>query len=628
MCVLTVAASCSKVADVYDGPQEPSKEEISRNVTDVFGVQFDDNQDWAMMKSGTVTIVADVADFATVRVEVLTANPFVHKDAKVLNSAAATTGQKVTLAYDAPDNADTIYAACVNDKNYYRVQPFVVGQAQVSFKSSSRSIGRTRAVVNMPQITSEARLSDNAQHVQNGVEQWVGSGWDDRFFDIDATIEEVEDFTETERKELYNTITGIMPENTSNIDKVLESQYLINTSNYFYADGTSEPIKITPVRCGADFLGWESLYYYYYDPADLEGKSDDERADYIKHLPKFKLLECADALVGLDKGNTIEERVAYARSHTSSWRNTTRRSRTYTLAYFDQAEQGAQGSYTFPAGYRIGLMFRVEERPANSSVMTKGANFYADSLLNNEINKFGPLWYGWNSAVRKQQNNYLGYNRSRAAVFSANGKAYIGFEDYVDADFNDVVFEVSGGVTLFEDSIQLDKNVYTYAFEDTRLGDYDMNDVVIKAQRVDRTHVQLNVVASGAKDELYIRGIDSQKLTGSEVHALFGQKNDTFINTVRNEQVFEPVSDVITVPADFSFTEQGRDLYIYNKTKGYEVRLSEKGEDPHGILIPYDWRYPVEYMCVKNAYLQFNNWGAKKVDETDWYKFPEENKVY
>ena len=59
--------------------------------------------------------------------------------------------------------------------------------------------------------------------------------------------------------------------------------------------------------------------------------------------------------------------------------------------------------------------------------------------------------------MRKQQNNYLGYNRSRAAVFSANGKAYIGFEDYVDADFNDVVFEVPGGVTLFEDSIQLDK---------------------------------------------------------------------------------------------------------------------------------------------------------------------------
>jgi LruC domain-containing protein len=62
-------------------------------------------------------------------------------------------------------------------------------------------------------------------------------------------------------------------------------------------------------------------------------------------------------------------------------------------------------------------------------------------------------------------------------------------------------------------------------------------------------------------------------------------------------------------------------------SKGNTVKISKKGEDPHGIMIPYDFRWPKERICIKNAYMMFNNWGANPVVSTDWYKYPEDDKV-
>jgi len=649
-------AGCSEDKTMADGEQPVNADPaaIAENVEKVFGVTFDPNQDWKMLTNEQVTITANAEEtdiFSVARVQVLTANPFIPSaDAKVLNEAPARHGEKVTLSIDVPNYLDTLYAACVSSDGRYRVTPFPVGKSEVSFPEVAAS-RTTRAEVAQPVIISDGRNSDNVNMLlkpnkstkwnSNATreDQWENSGWADKFFDIEATVEDVADFTNDERNELYKVLTGIMPENTDNMDKVVQSEYFINTANYFFADGTQKPITVTPVRCGADLMGWESLYYYYYDPAQVEGLSDEARALFLKKLPKFKLLDCGDALVGLDKGATPEARVAYAKKNYTSWRNTTRRSRTYTLAYFGNGEptKGTTGSYQFPKGYRIGLMFRVDSVPEHPTLVSQtstpvksAVNFYADSLLNNEANLYAKWYYGWNSAVRKTMNNYLGLNMSRAAIFSANGKAYIGFEDLVDKDFNDVIFEVSGGVSLNEPEIEVDKNVYTMAWEDTQLGDYDLNDVIIKAQRVDNTHVLFSLEATGAWDELYLRNINGQKLnTTTEVHAIFGQTGERgFINTVVEADHIAPVREVVEVPAAFTFTDDQYLPYIYNKTKNSEVRISRQGEDPHGIIIPADFRYPFEKKCIKWPYTEFSKWGEKKVDETDWYLYPELDFIY
>jgi hypothetical protein len=645
-----VLASCSKEDDLYEGPQQKTSGiTASQNAKEVFGVEFPADQDWSMMKNGQVTIVANAPEseyFKVAKVQVLTGNPFVDaKSTFALNSATAKYGDEVKLFFDAPKTLDTLYAACVSDKGQYRVLPFAIGKTSVAWPEDAAGSRAARAAVAQPRVISEGRNSDNVNQMlkpnkAKDETQWENSGWSDKFYDIEATVEDVADFTNDERDELYKTLTGIMPENTDNMTKVEQSQYFINTSNYFYADGTQKPITVTPVRCGADLLGWEQLFYYYYDPAQVEGMSDTQRALFLKSLPKFKLLDCADALVGLDKGATPEERVAYAKNHYTSWRNTTRRSRTYTLAYFGDGEpaMGATGSYQFPAGYRIGLMFRVDsvpERPglvAQDGKVKSGVNFYADSLLNNEPNLYAKWYYGWNSATRKTQVNYLGVNKSRAAVYSANGKAYIGFEDLVDKDFNDVVFEVAGGVTLYEDSIQVDDNVYTMAFEDTNVGDFDLNDVVIKAKRTDRTHVKFSLEATGAWDEIYLGNMNGKVLNGNtEVHAIFGQQGSRdFVNTVESAPHVAPVQEEIQVPENFTFTDDQFLPCIENRTKGNTVHIAHVGEDPHGIIIPWDFQYPTERTCVKNAYTRFNDWGLKnlKIEESDWYKYPTPGLVY
>jgi hypothetical protein len=201
------------------------------------------------------------------------------------------------------------------------------------------------------------------------------------------------------------------------------------------------------------------------------------------------------------------------------------------------------------------------------------------------------------------------------------------FEDGSDVNFVDIIVEINGGLELVDAAQEINNNVYTFCFEDRKLGDYDMNDVVIKAERLNISQVKYSVVACGAYDELYLRNINGNTLnTTTEIHALFNVTNlSTFINTQTKN--YEPVSEVITVDPSFSFTDFSKQVYIYNKTQDYDVKMSQKGEDPHGIMIPCDFKYPIEKTCIKDAYKQFNNWGENPINSTDWYLYPEDGKT-
>lgn len=135
--------------------------------------------------------------------------------------------------------------------------------------------------------------------------------------------------------------------------------------------------------------------------------------------------------------------------------------------------------------------------------------------------------------------------------------------------------------------------------------------------------------ATGAKDALYLRNIDGNKLNGNkEIHAIFGQTGRNFINTENGTQHVNAIKETIKVGSDFSFSDYDKLPYIYNASKGYEIRLSKMGGDPHGLVIPFDFLYPVERCCVKDAYTRFNDWGLGLIDATTWFKFPSTGKVY
>lgn len=582
------------------------------NAKAVLGENLDFTSDWGMLKSSSVTITADAEGIDIAKVQILTANPFTTEKAFVLNEVAAKKGEKVTLNYDAPNFLDSVYAACLDAQGHYRVKDFKIGQETVSFNNQAVAQTARRAAVATPTVLTgkdswnATRLA--AYKADNKVStQWKDSKWNDKLYDISATIEDVADFTAVERKDFTGYMEASVPEKSDNRKRIMLSDIYVNSANYMSATGTQQSITVTPLSVGGNYWPDYKLYYYYFDPAQTAGMSKEERIEFLESLPKYKLMDQRDANAKVFTG----------------WPQM-KRCKTFTLAYFGEGEptEGMQGTYEFPKGTYIGFMLQHLENQNYGTHIYNG-EFYGDSLLNNEVNKFG------DAAKAK-----MGTDATRAAIFGANGSNYIGFEDKNDNDFNDVIFQVAGGVEIVDPHLELDKNVYTYSFEDRVQGDYDLNDVVVKAQRVDKTHVKFSLEACGAEDELFLKGDifkNAEKLlTTKEIHEIFGGNagSNQFINTKESWTHIAPVQEIFEVSENFSFGNPNFEFYIYNNTTKRNVKLARAGQDPHGILIPWDFQYPQEQIVVKNAYKKFNNWGSKRVDETDWYKYPEAGKIY
>lgn len=289
-------------------------------------------------------------------------------------------------------------------------------------------------------------------------------------------------------------------------------------------------------------------------------------------------------------------------------------------------------SLAIPAGYKIGFMHRKggEDNSNDYTIKNKGET-YGDGYLNKEINSFPDF----NSAV-----DLYGMRPTdpRVAIFKANNHNYITFEDGTDCNFTDIVIEIVSGIQVEDgDLSQKPKNaVYTYCFEDRQNGDYDMNDIVIKAMRLDATHVLFSIEACGAYDELNLREIHGKLLSSYiDVHQLFGISNpQTYINTQPGATHYEPIQEVVQVDPDFSFSNvgieknKGKQVYIYNKTEEREVRLSTRGEDPHGLMIPCDFKYPTERTSLHHAYPHFLDWTKGDNTYYDWYNQPNSSGVY
>lgn len=248
----------------------------------------------------------------------------------------------------------------------------------------------------------------------------------------------------------------------------------------------------------------------------------------------------------------------------------------------------------------------------------KQGELYGDGRLNNDIN---------NDPVLNFSSSKLGTDGPRAAWLTLNGRKLMCWESGTDADFNDIIIDVEGGIEIPFVPVDPEYKTYTYCFEDTPVGDYDLNDVVIKAVRKNETTVEYSVTACGAYDEIYIKrlGIDND-----EVHKLLTNSSETkvFINTEKGGQTAKPYTVTKTVDKSFSLIDPTTAPYIHDATTNVDIYLSRTGESPHGIMIPNDFKYPLEKVCIKDAYLEFNNWGKNSVTSTDWYTKPVTGNVY
>jgi hypothetical protein len=390
-----------------------------------------------------------------------------------------------------------------------------------------------------------------------------------------------------------------------NLAKVMETGYTDDNA-YRTTTGDNKPVVVCPIyKCdGAKKYGNEvynsDLYYYYFKEADLNSAAD--KVAFLQNLPKYKLIPFNQHF-GETEDDVLDKRSAYA------------------CLYFGDGTPavGTKGSFIFPEGYKIGFMVRAK---TDAEKGVKRGELYFDGRLNTKINT--DKNFNFKSSELKD-------GQPRATWFKMEDRILLCFESGTDADFNDILLEVEGSVTDPEVVVEFDYNVYTFCFEDRQLGDYDMNDVVIKAKRLDKTHVQYSIVACGAYDNLFVKNINAGVINdNTEIHSLFNKGTNQFINTESGAEYVEPIVVTKEVSESFSFLDEATQPYLYDKSTGLEVKLSKKGQDPHGIMLPYDFKYPLEKVCIKDAYKNFNNWvkDNKDIIGTNWYTSPVKGKVY
>lgn len=624
-----VFAGCTKMPEYSENniTPQPTQEEIAQNVQNIFGTTFSPDQDWSTTKAGSVTITANAALDNIAKVQILTGSPFGNKDAngsEILNEAAVTVGQKVTLTYDTPSDITRLYAACVSSDGKYFIKGFDPGQATVEFNSLETNASHTRGVsADLLSGLPEPQLGNAIAsfNKQNGSEGWEN----DMLYPIkdvqlknytsvkgetylpDALMLILNDYDSDFKNDLRNIIFEYLPNKGLNVEKIRKSDFF-NENCYAITTGKNEPIVLSPVYYQdggvSEFINCD-IYYYYFKESDLKGK---DALQYIKSLPKYMAAELRRT-----------ERTKY--KSTGLPRDVIKKETGYPLIYWGDGipTKDTKGSFYFPEGYKIGFFIHAKKTDQQGEL-------YCDGRLNKEINTLE----SFNGKTNKLRNSGLSETDPRMVWIGVNGKNYLLGEPGTDSDFNDMIIEVEGGIVTFDSNIEVPNVTYTYCFEDRLDGDYDMNDVVIKAKRINQTQIMYSLEACGAYDELYLKNINGDVLNDvMEIHAMFNADQESFINTEGGNS-HPPIREIIEVSPTFSMAsiDPSEQIYIYNKTYNRNIYLSRLGEDPHAILIPYDYKYPLEKNNISKAYKDFVNWGMTPGSYHNWYKNPENGEVY
>lgn len=206
----------------------------------------------------------------------------------------------------------------------------------------------TRAVVETPSIAAEGYYSYNAEMALawKGVEEaiasgtaetqfsfmnayspWRNSGWEDKFYQINASVVDSE-LSDADREKLKNAILNKIPENGNNLGKAQSTGYSITTKG--------GPVTITPVYHQSSSN--DKISYYYY-PANSKPSVED-----IKKMDKYVIGEMGNGLNDVKK-------------------------QTFSLVYKDE---DGNVSYSFPPNYIINFIVNNTDNNGTRDIYKSG----------------------------------------------------------------------------------------------------------------------------------------------------------------------------------------------------------------------------------------------------------------
>ena len=559
---------------------QPSQKE---NAEKTFGYQFDVNHDWCTTINGSIT-VHPKSGTKLIQVLVYSADNDESTSLKVLNSAEG--DKTITLNYDTPSKYVGLYVACITEDGYYTMKKFEHGDREVNFEKESKARTRgasTSSNIDFPYTLPTIPLTLTGPFDSYGKQR----GWNNVTLyapeNEEQLIMEVPDFDTDFALTMKQIIFSYFKNGRTykNIEMIKKTG-IYNDNAYPITTGEEDPIILCPIyrNDGTSKEVENSEIYYYYFKANEE--------------PDLKNLKCYRAIT---LKNSMKANDVLSRFHA------------YALIYWDE---NGNGSFKFPAGYKIGFMLRC-----NLSDKNKRGEQWGDGRMNDEINKYGHF-----------KSSGLGDGDPRMAWLTVNGVNILCCESGSDQDTNESIIQVTGSVETVDIPPYIEKNFYTFLFEDTKseFTDYDLNDVVIKSTREDNTHVRYLLMASGANDELYLHQVNGNVINQNvEVHKIFGSDSRGFINTETKNYPY--VEDLVTVSPNFSFLDPNCQPILENRTRGYRIQVSRAGEAPMAIMIPYDFKWSKERVRIDNSYSQFGNWGRNMIESTGWYLLPVDDLV-
>ncbi len=601
--------SCNNQEDLYDSEainNQNVKEEL-KNAESALGTKIDANQEWILTDKHTFKIEKLPSDIKTENIAIFDANPLSDNTAAILAYSKVTN----SISLETPKGLNPLYAACIDAQGDVRVAEFnpqdeVINFTQASpYEITSANQSRGWKSFRAQRLQSASELE---WHPTTNTQHFAASGWADEW----AYVERGEQNAHFTNLNTYiDIVHGFLPENALNFRDSLNNAEIVR-NNYFavVGEGGGE-VSVTPFYRETSQQYTRFGYYYYVPGEDRNLKTTRK---YVFKAPiEFNYF----------KVSSIEDEKTLP---------------IYRLIYYNE---NGEPSYEFPEGTQIGF-FNIAPKAEglNGDLMwynvTESNYDLSDYLANRNVL---PTW--------AKSYNVDWRNYSHCVMFERGGYKFIGFEDWVqDFDMNDIVLLLDGNVEDLpvaptgscKENIKYYR--YSYGFEDTRNGDYDMNDVVLRVWRpqLNSNYLNVELAAVGAADEVYVYYTNQDNeviplFDGKEVHQLFRELgyNFTFYNTEGINAPKLPTTKVDVI--DFStFNYSRADFFIVNKSKNLTMHMpaaiGEKGVAPFGICMPQkEWKWPKERICITNAYPDFKAFASDQNVNTDWWKYPVEDKV-
>lgn len=142
-----------------------------------------------------------------------------------------------------------------------------------------------------------------------------------------------------------------------------------------------------------------------------------------------------------------------------------------------------------------------------------------------------------------------------------------------------------------------------------------MNDVVLKVSykvkstnsdgevEYDKTKLTATLVAAGATYNIKIKIGNTYLFNEQEIHDALGVNRGVMVNTGNGKaQTATPISCEVAVPTGFAgvFTQLPVSIEVLSTGKTYVYPNTDPY--PHAVMIPVDWRWPLERIIVTEAY--------------------------